>query len=135
MCIRDRTYGYQTKDKFTSDDDFYRFYFKVVDNNIPITQKTYTTQANERGMEGSVVEVSVSKKGIMELRYSAIYQMQSTDAVSYTHLGTGKRRNLFCNRQRKEFLQRAAEWKRGRHHGAHPLSGNDPRQRHSGKGA
>lgn len=78
----DPTYGYQTKDKFTSDDDFYRFYFKVVDNNIPITQKTYTTQANERGMEGSVVEVSFSKKGIMELRYSAIYQMQSTDAAA-----------------------------------------------------
>ncbi|WP_455614971.1 hypothetical protein [Eisenbergiella sp.] len=78
----DPTYGYQTKDRFTPEDDFYRFYFKVVDNSIPITQKTYTTQAKERGMEGSVVEVSFSKKGIIELRYSAAYRTQSTDAAA-----------------------------------------------------
>lgn len=78
----DPAYGYQTKDKFTPEDDFYRFYFKVMDNNIPITQKSYTIQANERDMEGSVVEVSFSKNGIMELHCSAVYQTQSTDEAS-----------------------------------------------------
>lgn len=75
----DPTSGYQTKDKFTSDDDFYRIYFKVQQNDIPVTQKTYTIQANERAMEGSIVEVSLSKNGIIKLYCSSIYQQQSVD--------------------------------------------------------
>ena len=73
----DPTLGYETKDTFTPDDDFYWLFFTTKQNGIPVTQKTYTVQANERGMNGAFIEVQFSKSGIMELSCSSVYQQQS----------------------------------------------------------
>ncbi len=73
----DPTLGYETKDTFTPDDDFYWFIFTTKQNGIPVTQKAYIVQANERGMNGSFVAVQFSKSGIMELWCSSVYQQQS----------------------------------------------------------
>lgn len=74
--IQDPTFGYQTKDTFTQDDDFYRLYFTMTQNNIPVTQKSYIIQANERYLDGSTARVSFSRKGIIELSVRGIYQQQ-----------------------------------------------------------
>lgn len=73
----DPTLGYETKDTFTPDDDFYWLFFTTKQNGIPVTQKDYNVQANERGMNGAFVEVQFSKSGIMELWCSSVYQQQS----------------------------------------------------------
>ena len=73
----DPTLGYETKDTFTPDDDFYWLFFTTEQNGIPVTQKNYTVQANERGMSGAFIEVQFSKNGIIKLNCSSVYQQQS----------------------------------------------------------
>jgi hypothetical protein len=73
----DPTLGYETKDTFTPDDDFYWLFFTTKQNGIPVTQKNYTVQANERGMSGAFIEVQFSKNGIIKLNCSSVYQQQS----------------------------------------------------------
>ena len=74
--VQDPTFGYQTKDKFTQEDDFYILFFKMEQNKIPVTQKSYMIQASERVMNGSTARVSFSRKGIIELSFNGIYQQQ-----------------------------------------------------------
>lgn len=74
--IQDPTLGYKTKDTFTQDDDFYRLYFTMTQNNIPVTQKSYIIQASERYLDGSTARVSFSRKGIIELSVMGVYQQQ-----------------------------------------------------------
>ncbi len=93
----DPAYGYQIKESFSPDDDFYRLYFRVLENAVPVTQKSRIMQTDERDMGGSVVEVSLSKNGIMELCCSHIYQKQSAEET-ITPLLTAE-----------EALQKAAE--------------------------
>lgn len=70
------TYGYQTKDTFTKEDDFYILFFKMEQNKIPVTQKSYMIQASERPLNGSTARVSFSRSGIIELNFRGIYQQQ-----------------------------------------------------------
>ncbi len=74
--IQNPTEGYQTKDTFTQEDDFYIFFFKMTQNNIPVTQKSYTIQASDRALNGSTARVSFSRNGIIQLHFSGIYQQQ-----------------------------------------------------------
>jgi len=74
--LRNPTEGYQKKDTFTPEDDFYIFFFKMVQNGIPITQKSYIIQANERLLNGSTARISFSRKGIIQLYFNGIYQQQ-----------------------------------------------------------
>lgn len=74
--IHDSTEGYQTKDAFTQDDDFYIFFFKMTQNEIPVTQKSYIIQANDRSLNGSTARVSYSRNGIIQLAFNGIYQQQ-----------------------------------------------------------
>jgi len=74
--IQNPTEGYQTKSAFTQEDDFYILFFKIAQNNIPITQKSYMIQANERALNGSIARVSFSQKGIIHLYFNGIYQQQ-----------------------------------------------------------
>lgn len=74
--IHNPTDGYQTKDVFTQEDDFYILFFRMAQNKIPVTQKSYTIQASDRALNGSTARVSFSRKGIMELYFNGIYQQQ-----------------------------------------------------------
>ncbi|MGB8455952.1 MAG: hypothetical protein WCD89_27010 [Anaerocolumna sp.] len=73
---QDPTYGYQTKDAFTPEDDFYILFFKMVQNKIPVTQKSYTIQASNRALNGSTARVAFSRNGIIQLNFNGIYQQQ-----------------------------------------------------------
>lgn len=73
---QDPTYGYQTKDTFTPEDDFYLLFFKMSQNKIPVTQKSYMIQASERVLNGSTARVAFSRKGIIQLNLNGIYQQQ-----------------------------------------------------------
>lgn len=77
--LQDPTFGYETKDVFTEEDDFYILNFKMRQQEIPITQKSYTIAANERGMMGSTAKVSFSQKGIIGLSLNGIYEVQGVD--------------------------------------------------------
>jgi hypothetical protein len=70
------TEGYKTKDTFTQEDDFYILFFKMVQNNIPVTQKSYMIQASERPISGSTARVSLSRNGIIHMNFNGIYQQQ-----------------------------------------------------------
>jgi len=70
------TEGYKVKDRFTKEDDFYIFFFKTKQNEIPVTQSSYIIQASERLLNGSTARVSFSQKGIIELSLRGIYQQQ-----------------------------------------------------------
>ncbi len=72
--LKDPTYGYQIKDKFTQDDDFYILYFTVKQDKIPVTQKSYNIMNGERNLMGSTVRVSLSKKGVSEFICYGIYE-------------------------------------------------------------
>ena len=74
--IQDPTDGYQTKDTFTQEDDFYILFFKMAQNKIPVTQKSYTIQASDRALNGSTARVSFSRSGIIQLCFNGIYQQQ-----------------------------------------------------------
>lgn len=74
--IQNPTEGYQTKDTFTKEDDFYILFFKMEQNNIPVTQKSYTIQASDRALNGSTGRVAFSRSGIIELNFRGIYQQQ-----------------------------------------------------------
>lgn len=74
--IQDPTYGYQTKDTFTQEDDFYILFFKMAQNKIPVTQKSYMVQASDRALNGSTARVSFSRSGIIQLYFNGIYQQQ-----------------------------------------------------------
>ncbi len=74
--LRNPTDGYQTKDTFTPEDDFYILFFKMVQNGIPVTQKSYIIQASERLLSGSTARISFSRKGIIQLYFNGIYQQQ-----------------------------------------------------------
>lgn len=74
--IQDPTYGYQTKDRFTPEDDFYILFFKMSQNKIPVTQKSYTIQASDRALNGSTARVSFSRSGIIQAHFNGIYQQQ-----------------------------------------------------------
>ncbi len=73
---QDPTDGYQTKEEFTQEDDFYILFFKVAQNKIPVTQKSYTIQASDRALNGSTARVSFSQNGIIQLYFNGIYQQQ-----------------------------------------------------------
>jgi hypothetical protein len=73
---QDPTDGYQTKEEFTQEDDFYILFFKVAQNMIPVTQKSYTIQASDRTLNGSTTRVSFSQNGIIQLYFNGIYQQQ-----------------------------------------------------------
>ena len=73
---RDPTEGYQTKDTFTPEDDFYILFFTMTQNKIPVTQKSYTIQASDRALNGSTARVSFSQSGIIRLYFNGIYQQQ-----------------------------------------------------------
>ena len=78
---------------------------------------------------------------IRKLRYVCSTSMGTVDAhgnpqvriINIMHVEPEKGEIYFVTARGKNFYRELQ--KRGRHHGAHPLSGNDPRQRHSGKGA
>ena len=72
--IQDPTRGYSIKENFSPEDEFYILFFSVKQNNIPITQQSYTTLAGERTMEGSTIKVLYSKNGIIELLCRGIYE-------------------------------------------------------------
>lgn len=72
--IQDPTRGYSIKENFSPEDEFYILFFSVKQNNIPITQQSYTTIAGERTMEGSTIKVLYSKNGIIELLCRGIYE-------------------------------------------------------------
>lgn len=74
--VQNPTEGYQTKDTFTPEDDFYILFFKIAQNNIPVTQKSYIIQASERFLNGSTARVSFSRKGIIQLQFNGIYQQK-----------------------------------------------------------
>jgi hypothetical protein len=74
--IQDPTYGYQTKDTFTPEDDFYILFLKMAQNKIPVTQKSYTIQTSDRALNGSSARVSFSRCGIIQLYFNGIYQQQ-----------------------------------------------------------
>ncbi len=74
--IQDPMYGYQTKDTFTPEDDFYLLFFKMAQNKIPVTQKSYTIQASDRALNGSTARVSFSRRGIIQFYLNGIYQQQ-----------------------------------------------------------
>lgn len=74
--IQDPTKGYQTKETFTQEDDFYILFLKMEQNKIPVTQKSYTIQASDRALNGSIARVSFSRKGIIHLYFNGIYQQQ-----------------------------------------------------------
>jgi hypothetical protein len=74
--IQDPTDGYQTKDTLTPEDDFYILFFKMAQNKIPVTQKSYTIQASDRALNGSTARVSFSQSGIIQLNFNGIYQQQ-----------------------------------------------------------
>lgn len=64
---------YETKNKFTADDDFYLLCFTVVQNDIPITPYDYLYQAGDRSISGSEVEVYLSKDGIFYFDARGLY--------------------------------------------------------------
>lgn len=74
--VQNPTDGYQTKDEFTQEDDFYILFFKMAQNNIPVTQKSYTIQASDRALNGSTARVSFSRSGIIQLYFNGIYKQQ-----------------------------------------------------------
>lgn len=70
------TDGYQIKETFTKEDDFYILFFRMKQNDIPVTQKTYIIQASERPLVGSTARVSFSQKGIIQMDVNGIYQQK-----------------------------------------------------------
>ncbi|WP_455716530.1 hypothetical protein [Anaerosporobacter sp.] len=74
--IQNPTDGYKTKDVFTQEDDFYIFFFKMIQNEIPVTQKSYIIQASDRALNGSTARIAFSRNGIIQLYFDGIYQQQ-----------------------------------------------------------
>lgn len=75
--IQDPTFGYKTKERYTEEDEFYLLFFQTELNNIPVTEKSYIIQANERAMNGSTVTVAFSpRKGMLEVYLNGIYEQQ-----------------------------------------------------------
>lgn len=70
------TGGYQTRGKFTADDEYYIMFFTVKENRVPVTHQSYDIMAGERRIWGSVVRVCFSRKGVIELYLSGIYETQ-----------------------------------------------------------
>ncbi|MCH5265724.1 MAG: hypothetical protein J1F02_07475 [Lachnospiraceae bacterium] len=76
--IQNPTDGYQIKDTFTQDDEFYVMYFTMVQNQIPVTQMSYDILSGERSLYGSVIKVLLSPKGIIEFECSGIYKSKGS---------------------------------------------------------
>jgi len=74
--IKDSTVGYQMKDTFTPEDEFYLLFFRMKQNDIPVTQKSYIVQATERFLNGSTARVAFSHKGIIQINLNGIYQQE-----------------------------------------------------------
>lgn len=72
--IQDPTDGYQAKETFTQEDDFYIIYFTMPQNQIPITQKSYNILDGERTLNGSTARLLLSAKGVIAFEEIGIYQ-------------------------------------------------------------
>jgi hypothetical protein len=74
----DPTEYYQIKSEFTEEDEFYILCFTMMQDQIPITHNSYqTVAAGERIVNGSNAKVYLSKKGVIYLQCSGIYQADS----------------------------------------------------------
>ncbi len=63
--IQDPTDGYQIKETFTQEDEFYIIYFTILQEQIPVTRNSYNILDGERTLSGSTARVLVSAKGVI----------------------------------------------------------------------
>lgn len=70
--------NYTLKEVLTEEDDCYLICFQSLQNHLPVTQKDYTTLAQDRYILGSRVEIFYSANGIINLYISGAYQVQRT---------------------------------------------------------
>lgn len=64
-AIQDPADGYQTKETFTQEDEFYVIYFTILQDQIPVTQKAYNILDGERTLIGSTARLFLSAKGVI----------------------------------------------------------------------
>lgn len=63
--IQDPTEGYQAKETFTQEDEFYVIYFTILQEQIPVTQNSYVILDGERTLSGSTARLLLSEKGVI----------------------------------------------------------------------
>lgn len=67
---------YHIKETFTEDDEFYMMYFQTVYDGVPVTLDNYEMWDGDRGINGSVVTVYLSKKGIINFEARSVYEIE-----------------------------------------------------------
>lgn len=74
--------NYSIKDTFTEDDEFYMLYFHTIYDGVPVTRDSYDMWDEDRLMNGTVIEMVISKKGIIKFSATAAYEVQGTAETS-----------------------------------------------------
>ncbi|MCR5793662.1 MAG: hypothetical protein K6G65_10880 [Lachnospiraceae bacterium] len=72
-------FGYSLKDKFSKDDECYLIVLSIMEDKLPLTQKSYEIMEADRSMEGGKVVVYLSDKGIISAEIDGLYQITGTD--------------------------------------------------------
>ena len=73
----DAAQNYTIKDTLTEEDDCYLICFRISQGDLPVTQYGYTHLADYRTVEGSVVKVFYSAKGIINISVTGAYRAKS----------------------------------------------------------
>lgn len=80
--IQDPTDGYQTKETFTQEDEFYIIYFTILQEQIPVTKNSYDILDGERTLNGSTARVLVSAKGVIAFEEDGLCQSTGISEAS-----------------------------------------------------
>lgn len=72
--IQDPTDGYQAKETFTQEDEFYIIYFTILQEQIPVTKNSYNILDGDRTLSGSTARSLLSAKGVIAFEETGICQ-------------------------------------------------------------